>query len=393
MSDKEPSRATEFLAVRQQLEELLSHLEFGKSFSGLADAYDLSAAKDELERFVNSGSSSDFNVAAKRISAVAARSAIKNRDEIGRVLLKLSDIAANLTQTDFRSFTEVKQSGSPDSNTSVNRTDAVDVLVVAAMYEPELTALLPRIAPFQDFVGTAKSGLPDITYFVGSISRSGPPGTSPVSVAALFLTRTGLTDCASIVASGLRVFRPQLIAMTGVCAGRRAMGVQKNDIIVPSSSFTFDSGKYSEADFQREPHWGEASTRVIQRVRTVGNAVLDEVVGQITSSLPARIRRPNLHYDIMACGSSVVDRDGMIDQIAKDSHRKVAGLDMESYAFLRSSILTDPTIPRIVVKGVMDYSTGKSDRVKAQAAFWAAAFLSGLIKMDFNQLVGRSRAD
>jgi hypothetical protein len=29
------------------------------------------------------------------------------------------------------------------------------------------------------------------------------------------------------------------------------MKVKKNDIIIPSSSFTFDSGKYSEADFER----------------------------------------------------------------------------------------------------------------------------------------------
>jgi hypothetical protein len=138
----------------------------------------------------------------------------------------------------------------------------------------------------------------------------------------------------------------------------------------------------------REPHWADASNRVIQRVRSIGNVILDDAIRQITSSLPPRVRRPNIHYEVMACGSSVVDRAGMIDQIAGDTHRKVAGLDMESYAFLRSATLTDPSVPRIVVKGVMDYSTGKSDTVKAQAAFWAAAFLAGLIKMDFEQLVG-----
>ena len=121
-------------------------------------------------------------------------------------------------------------------------------------------------------------------------------------------------------------------------------------------------------------------------MRSVGDAILDGAIRQITRSLPTRVHRPNIHYDVMACGSSVVDRAGMIDQIAKDSHRKVAGLDMESYAFLRSATLTDPSVPRIVVKGVMDYSTGKSDKVKAQAAFWAAAFLAGLIRIDFEQL-------
>ncbi len=382
------SPADEFLVVRQRLDEVLSSLEFGKSFRGLADAYDLSAAKDELERFINSGDRADLTLATQRISAIASRSAIKHRDEISGLLHQLSAVAARLTSADFGAITPLADPESPDSNTSVSRTDTADVLVIAAMYEPELTAFLQRMAPFEDFVGTTKSGLPDVTYFVGSIAKSSPQ-VSSVSVAALFLTRTGLTDCASLVASGIRVFHPKLVAMTGVCAGRKAMGVQKNDIIVPTSSFTFDSGKYNEQEFKREPHWAETSTRVVQRVRSLERPVLDDVIRQITTSLPARIRRPTVHYDVMACGSSVVNKDGMIDHIADDSHRKVTGLDMESYAFLRSAILTDSTIPRIVVKGVMDNSTGKSDRVKAQAAFWAAAFLAGLIKMDFDQLVGQ----
>ncbi len=388
MSSKEHSRAAAFLVLLQRLDELLSSVEFGKSFGALADAYDLSAAKDEIERFINSGAPTDFTVPARRISALASRSAIKNRDEINRLLLQLSDIAANLTETDLRAIPELKNRESPDGNIVANRTDTVDVLVIAAMYDPELTAFLPRIAPFEDLVGTVKSGLPDITYFVGSIPSNSQMRNASVSVATLFLTRTGLTDCASLVASGIRVFRPRLIAMTGVCAGRRVMKVKKNDIIIPSSSFTFDSGKYSEGDFEREPHWADASNRVIQRVRSVGDTVLDDMVKQIGKSSPTRVRRPNIHYDVMACGSSIVDRSGMIDQIAKDTHRKVGGLDMESYAFLRSATLTDPIVPRIVVKGVMDYSTGKSDAVKAQAAFWAAAFLAGLIRMDFEQLVG-----
>jgi hypothetical protein len=35
----------------------------------------------------------------------------------------------------------------------------------------------------------------------------------------------------------------------------------------------------------------------------------------------------------------------------------------------------------------MDLSTGKSDAVKAQAAFWAAAFLINFLRHDFEQLV------
>jgi nucleoside phosphorylase len=389
MSVEDRPRVLEFLEVLRRLNEELSSIEFSKSFGALADAYDLSAARDEIDRFIRTGDPADFTGAERRISALTARTAIKNRREVNKLLLQLSDIGASLTPTDLRAVPELRQNDMPDGNISVNQTDTADVLVIAAMYDPELTALLPRIVPFKDLVGTTQSGLPDITYFVGSIPRITEAESSPVSVAALFLTRTGLTDCASLVASGIRVFRPRLVAMTGVCAGRRTMKVKKNDIIVPASSFTFDSGKYSESEFEKEPHWADASIRIIQRVRSVDHAILDDAIRQIESTQLARVRRPSVHYDVMACGSSVVDKTGMIDQIAADTHRKVAGLDMESYAFLRSATITDPSVNRIVVKGVMDYSTGKSDTGKARAAFWAAAFLTGLIKMDFDQLVGR----
>lgn len=384
----ENSRADEFLSILQSLIELLSSGEGYKNFESLANAYDLSAAKDAIDSFTKSGAPSDFKAAERRLSVLVGRAPTHRREEGKRLLLQLADIAANLSEPELRFVNESWERESPDGNTAVNKTNSADILVIAAMYEPELSALIDRISPYKDFVGTGKSGLPDITYFVGSIPRSGSSKHSPpISVAAMFLERTGLTDCASFVASGMRVFRPRLVAMTGVCAGRHAMKVKKNDIIVPASSFTYDSGKYTDTGFDREPQWADASTRVIQRVKSLAGSVLNDVIDKLRTSLPARIRRPKVHYDVMACGSSVVDREGMIDEIAGGS-RKVVGLDMESYAFLRSATLTDPSVPRIVVKGVMDLSTGKSDTVKAQAAFWAAAFLTGLIRLDFDQLVG-----
>ena len=379
--------ADQFLAVLRHLDELLSSAVGTRSYESLADAYDLSAAKDSVERFARSGVRSDFKAGERRFLALVERSPSKKREEGRKLLFQLADLAATLSEPELRAVSESWERESPGGNTAVDRTKSADVLVVAAMFEPELSAFLDRISPIEDFVGTEKSGLPEITYFVGSLRAGGAQTQSlPISVAALFLSRTGLTDCASLVASGIRVFRPRLVAMTGVCAGRRALGVRKNDIIVPASSFTYDSGKYTDDGFEREPHWAEASTRVIQRVRSLGGSVIDEVMDQLSASLPARVRRPRIHYDVMACGSSVVDKEGMIDEIA-GATRKVVGLDMESYAFMRSATLTDPGVPRIVVKSVMDFSTGKSDAVKSQAAFWAASFLTGLIRRDFERLV------
>src|SRR5262249_13020845 len=152
----------------------------------------------------------------------------RKREE-GRTLLRqLFDLSAKLREQELRVVGESWDRQSPDGNTAVVRTSAAEILVIAAMYEAELTAFLDRIKPFKDLVGTARSGLPEITYFVGSLPRTTGSSSAGISVAAVFLSRTGLTDCASCVASGMRVFRPKLVAMTGVCAGRRSMKVKKN---------------------------------------------------------------------------------------------------------------------------------------------------------------------
>ncbi len=84
-------------------------------------------------------------------------------------------------------------------------------------------------------------------------------------------------------------------------------------------------------------------------------------------------------------GSAVIDRAGLIESISK-ANRKVVGVDMESYALLRATRLSDERLRAMVVKGVMDLGANKSDSVKKQAAFWAAGFLARFIAAEFDSV-------
>lgn len=164
------------------------------------------------------------------------------------------------------------------------------------------------------------------------------------------------------------------------------MNVKLTDIVIPRSVFTCDTGKYNLRTFEREPLWIDVDDRIIHRVRSVGSRVVSNLVerlnmGGVTFLGPP----PVIHTDVMATGSAVVNRASMMDRIA-GSNRKVVGLDMEAYGFLRAAKLTDPGLRAFVVKGVMDLASKKTDREKDRAAFWAATFLSAFVSSEFDSL-------
>jgi nucleoside phosphorylase len=145
------------------------------------------------------------------------------------------------------------------------------------------------------------------------------------------------------------------------------MGVNIGDLIIPSGVFTYDTGKYADSDFKKEPRWCSTGHGVMQRVKVKGEELIREVIEDLKRT-SGEVNKVTFHTDIMACGSAVVDSAGLIDEIA-DVHRKVVGLDMESYALLRATELVDQRISALIVKGVMDLSTAKTDVTSGELRF------------------------
>ncbi len=263
----------------------------------------------------------------------------------------------------------------------------IDVLIVCALSSPELEMVLRQFLAgtcvnHNSYIGSSREKR---TYYSGDLlSKKG----AVIKAVALSQSRMGMVDTAALVTGSIITFNPKIIAMTGVCAGRLDANVEKLDLIAASSVLTHDTGKYTENGFEPEPYVSKASELAIQRIEAVGATLIKSIITEMDKTpCPIKIVTPKIHTGIMACGSSVINRGGMLNDIAK-TNRKVVGLDMESYAMLRAAELIDNDIIRIVVKGVMDHSQGKADDVKESAASWSASFLTRFLESEIEALIG-----
>lgn len=258
-----------------------------------------------------------------------------------------------------------------------------DVLVVCALHDPELETLLDCLVNYEEQVGQIGAVLSGWTYFTSDLPLRRNSAES-LRLVAVAQDKMGMVDCAALTVECIRHFRPRLVAMTGVCAGRGSMGVKTGDLIIPSGVFTYDTGKYTDRGFEKEPRWCSTGHAVMQRVKIKAGDILREIADDFRrlSGENADVR---VYNDIMACGSAVIDREGMLDEIA-DTHRKVVGLDMESYGLLRATELIDQRISGLIIKGVMDLSTGKTDSHKRRASLWAAQFLVRFLASEYPAL-------
>jgi nucleoside phosphorylase len=259
-----------------------------------------------------------------------------------------------------------------------------DVLVVCALHDPELETFLHCLGNYEEHVGQIGAALSGWTYFTSNLPLQHNPAES-LSIVALSLDKTGMVDCAALTVECIRHFSPRLVAMTGVCAGRGRMGVKIGDLIIPSGVFTYDTGKYTDSGFEKEPRWCSTGHAVMNRVKIKAGDILREIADDFRRGY-GEVSDVKFHTDIMACGSAVIDSEGLLDEIA-DTHRKVVGLDMESYALLRATELIDQRISGLIVKGVMDLSTGKTDSHKLKSSLWAARFLVKFLASEFPILV------
>jgi len=250
----------------------------------------------------------------------------------------------------------------------------IDLIVVAALYDPELKAFLQLLDDCKEEKIFLPGSTNEIIFYDGLLRDN----EKKIKVGALFQDQMGMTDCSALVVNAIHLFQPKVIAMVGVCAGRSEMGVKRNDIIIPSWAFTYETGKHTDKGFKKEPYWCEVNSNIIRRARVNGPNIANSIIDNINKVFPANLQSIDLHFDVMACGSAVVDKQGMINEIG-EVHRKVVGLDMESYAFLRSAKITNSSINSIVVKSVMDLASKKDDSYKNQAANLAAQFLSKFV--------------
>lgn len=201
-------------------------------------------------------------------------------------------------------------------------------------------------------------------------------------IAAVTQVSMGMASAASLVTRAILAFRPKLIVMSGICAGRKGK-VKIGDLIVADQTYDYTAGKSYVDRFMPRPMPipvdGIFKDYLVNSV--IGHSSIDTIVRQ-PSSMWIPSQPINIYLKSLASGTSVVDDDKTIAE-ASAVQDNLYGVDMEAYgvALAASSLSTK----WIVVKGVQDFADGNKSTSEVDGrtfAAFASAILTGKIIAD-----------
>lgn len=248
--------------------------------------------------------------------------------------------------------------------------------IVTALHDPELKAVLSLPWNWE------KRQLPNdyTVYNRGYYSRSG----RTYEVIAAAAPRMGMTWSAVLTTKMITAFRPKYVAMAGILAGIRGQ-CELGDVIVADPSWDYGSGKYLPKDditeFAASPYQIGLSTSLRGKLSLLAqdSALLDSIRSAWQGPSP----RSSLSVLLgpVASGAAVLASSSMLDKV-KDQHRKVIGIEMETYGVL--SAVEESTRPQPVgfsMKSVCDFADEeKNDNYRHYAAFTSAMALRAFVE-------------
>lgn len=257
----------------------------------------------------------------------------------------------------------------------VSNTQQVDVVIVTALINPELDAVLKL--PYE-WKSKRFHGDP-LTYYFGSISRS----DGNISVVTVSPNRKGMPSSAVVASKLALMFRPKYLVMLGICAGIPGKS-NLGDVIVADPTWDWGSGKRGtdtngSSVFQAAPYQRSLNNGISQLASCMANdsEVLKAIKGEWTEAVPEGSLK--IHVGPMASGASVIADDDATRSIIIQ-HRELLAIEMEAYAVMAAAeFADDPKPTAIIIKSVCDYADAeKNDAWQKYASYTSAAFANQL---------------
>lgn len=207
-----------------------------------------------------------------------------------------------------------------------------------------------------------------------------------IRVVAAIQQEMGNVNAAFVSLSLVRRYKIKHLFMTGVCGGRDGK-VKIGDIVIPHEICAYQGGRIEEKGFLLESNIAKSNvqTRVIfgNNCDAIGNDIRTKYFNKLFQSKKESIAVdvPQINFNEMACGDSIVDKPEELDRIAKEAaKRKLCAVDMESYAIYKLNEIAD--VKTLVIKSVMDLASDKSNKYKEYACFVSANFLIEILKRE-----------
>jgi nucleoside phosphorylase len=245
--------------------------------------------------------------------------------------------------------------------------ETVDLVWITALRDPELTFVL------RNGWSWSSARPVDGKTFV-HLCEFKSHGAS-IKAAALAIDRMGSVSAGVVSAKAIRMFRPRVLLMTGICAGIPNR-VLPGNVILATHCWDYQSGKHSIQDseqvFEVEPYFINCRPEVVARFVQLSDdaAFLQDLERSWNGNWPSR---PKLLRGPIASGSAVLADDAVTGKIIAQ-HRKLAGIDMELFGCAMACELADPSTVFVGIKAVSDFADNKKHDGDQRVAAFASAF-------------------
>jgi nucleoside phosphorylase len=260
---------------------------------------------------------------------------------------------------------------------SPTKNDEFDFAIITALYDDEFQS----VSEIFGLVKHESLKLGDKNIYTGAL-RAFPNR----KIIAVYQSEIGRTDASSIVTDVIKEFGPKYIFMTGVCGGDK--DIPLGSIVVAKFVFTFDKGKITDKGFFRELEFVKIHEGSLRQIRESSDKILKEVKAKLISDtiISERFKEFNFQglkaiIDPVACSSAIIDKENYFEEVIKTIDRKATAVEMESYGIARGAETTNSGKTRsIIIKAVMDNTTGKNDKAKSFASYTSALYLKCLLE-------------
>ncbi|PPD10304.1 MAG: histidine kinase [Methylocystis sp.] len=204
------------------------------------------------------------------------------------------------------------------------------------------------------------------------------------SVVCASAPRMGMPAASVLATKMIMQFRPRIIAMAGICAGRNGK-TAIGDVIVADPSWDYGSGKIEGTDngpkFSPSAHQLPLDPDIASAAEELARDVA--WFAQLKKSFPGP--KPPTELTVrkapMASGAAVVADAALFSEII-DRQRNVLALEMEAYGVFAATIGSGRPRPlTLVAKAVCDFADKKKDDdCQHYAAFTSANVLVELLR-------------
>lgn len=263
---------------------------------------------------------------------------------------------------------EYIQASQKSNNFTDGLTFGVDVGLICALSDTEWAAVQALPCDWQPL------RLPhdQTSYITGTIETA----SRSISIVSAAAPRMGMPASAALASKVITAFRPRILAMTGICAGR-ASKTRLGDVVIGDPVYDWGSGKIDSKDnrprFRPSPHQLDMNIDLREFLKEFFRDASTRA--RIRAKCPPPPARGDLEVHIapMASGAAVVANAELFDELL-DRNRDITGLEMEAYGvFVAATACSKPRPMPIVIKGVCDFADeDKSDDYQSFAAHVSA---------------------